>query len=213
MNGERAVDAMRRSSSRFETRRHSNGPATAHGAPGERGDAWEELRREIARSRRYGHDFVLIRVPHALSLPVRRSRWPRSRRSEDVARKLRSLVRVLDRVWANNGSVYVLLPESDRPAGERLLARVREAAPELFPDDGVHLAAFPADGLTSGALLAALGKGKENGAGGDVLESANLASLPPREGETDDGRIRLRALTLETSVELTERSMAHAESG
>jgi hypothetical protein len=242
MIGRRTVDPMVRGSLRPEGDWHSNGhhsnghhsnghhsnghaaapaPSAPSGAfdpsegfdPSAGFDAWDELRREIARSRRYGHEFVLIRIPHGGSPAPRRSRWSRSRRSRDFARALRSLVRTLDRVWTSNGSLYLLLPESNRAAGESLLGRLREAAPELLPDYGIRLAAFPADGLTSGALLETLGKSKENGALGDVRESAHLASLPPREGEGDDGRMRVPALEAGPSVELGRRSMAHAQGG
>lgn len=212
MIGRRAVDPMVGGSLRPDADWHSNGHAAEPSAQSEGFDAWEELRREIARSRRYGHEFVLIRIPlAALPPPVRRSRWSRLRRSRDLARALRSLVRTLDRVWTSNGSLYLLLPESNRAAGEGLLARVREAAPELLPDRGVRLAAFPVDGLTSGALLEAVSKSNENRALGHVRESVHRASLPAREGENDDGRIRVPALHAEPGVEMTERSMARAQ--
>lgn len=153
-----------------------NGPPPGSEEPdvgtSERPDGWEELRREIARSRRYGHGFVLIRIPQAVVPPVRRARWRRSRRPDARLRTLRSLVRVLDRVWASADSLYVLLPESDRTAGEGLLARLKEAVPGLVPERGVRLVAFPADGLTSGALLEALERPEEERILAGVRKSA-----------------------------------------
>ena len=110
-------------------------PSSAMPSP-TRLDVWDDLRREIARSRRYGHEFALIRIPARDATSARRSRWSRPGRPRDAAHVLRSLVRTLDYVWTSNGALYVLLPESDRGAGVRLLARIRETAPELLPEHG-----------------------------------------------------------------------------
>lgn len=173
-------------------------------------DVWEDLRREIARSRRYGHEFALIRIPARDATSARRSRWSRPGRPREAAQVLRSLVRTLDYVWASDGALYVLLPESDRGAGERLLARIRETAPELLPEHGVRLAAFPADGMTSGALLKALDRGKETGNVGRIRHRDDVATRPALEGEGHAGR-RVSALHLATGMDLTETQMRHAE--
>jgi hypothetical protein len=103
----------------------------------------DELRRELDRSRRFGHEFVLLRMD-------------RSHRSGDadfdLARKLRARLRSIDSVWGVRKQAFVLLPESGRDAADGLVARLRREAPGLLPDD-VRVAAFPADGLTGGALL------------------------------------------------------------
>jgi hypothetical protein len=115
-------------------------------------DPWEDLRRELNRSRRYERRFVVIRIDYVANgrglqegdLSVRR------------ARELSAFLRNVDRVWTAEETVYLLLPESDRSMGEAFIARVRRDAPELLPEDRVGLAVFPDDGWTSGALLAAL---------------------------------------------------------
>ncbi len=208
MIGRRAVDPVVESSLRSRAdQRWNRSSATLSPA---NSDAWDDLRREIARSRRYGHEFALIRIPARASASPRRSRWARPGRAGEPAQIVRSLVRTLDYVWTSNGSLYVLLPESNREAGERLLARIREAAPMLLPERGVRLAAFPADGMTSGALLKALDPGTDAGAVVGTADRDDVAPLPPREGESDGGR-RVPALPLAAGMNVTDSLMRHAE--
>ncbi|HEV2906433.1 MAG TPA: hypothetical protein VGZ50_03865 [Actinomycetota bacterium] len=120
-------------------------------SPYPRADSWEELRREITRSRRFGHEFVLVRIP---------VEDPESWRTTDVAASVfadvLSAVRTIDRVWLHDNALYLLLPESSREGSEAVIARLRREAPDALPDRGVAVAAFPADGLTSGGLLSVL---------------------------------------------------------
>lgn len=106
-------------------------------------DPWDEFRRELNRSRRYERTFVVIRVP------CRQAAY-------EEMQQIGAFLRSVDRAWVADESVYVLLPESDRAMGDAFLARIRRLAPEVLPDAGVRLAAFPVDGSTSGALLAKL---------------------------------------------------------
>lgn len=106
-------------------------------------DPWDEFSRELNRSRRYERTFVVIRIP------CRQAAY------EEML-QVGAFLRSVDRAWIADASVYVLLPESDRPMGDAFLSRVRRLAPEVLPDEGVRLAAFPIDGSTSGALLAKL---------------------------------------------------------
>jgi hypothetical protein len=109
---------------------------------------WNELRRELDRSRRFEREFVLIRM----------ERIHRNGNGDvDLVRKLPGRLRSIDSVWGVRKQAFVLLPESDREVGFALLARLRRESPGLLPDD-VRLAAFPADGLTGGALLELLDK-------------------------------------------------------
>jgi hypothetical protein len=109
---------------------------------------WAEFRREMRRARRGVKALTILRIPFTngsldeASLGVR---------SESVGAHLR----LVDRTWVDDGSIYVLLPESTRPAAEALLTRVRSLAPGLLPAD-VRVATFPDDGLTSGAIIAAV---------------------------------------------------------
>jgi len=123
----------------------------------ERHDPWDELRTELARSRRYERKFVLLQVPCRGALNGRAPRPGGGVRScREQLLEVSAFLRSVDRAWLAEEDVYVLLPESDRAMGEAFLARVRRLAPEVLPVEGVQLAAFPEDGATSGALLAAL---------------------------------------------------------
>ena len=122
-------------------------------------DPWRELRRELDRSRRYGRHFALVRIPgddveaQAPGRLLRRGRRGTvSSRASAVARVLRSV----DSVWCHAGSVYLLLPETDGAGAVALTERMRRETPELVPATDVEIVAFPENGLTGGALLAAL---------------------------------------------------------
>ncbi len=122
----------------FGALRHAPTQATANGVPharNGRGDEWEELRREIARCRRYGRTFALVRIDRI------------------VGSALESQVRMIDRNWTAGGATYVLLPECDGEAGESFATRLRRDAAASLDGARVTVAAFPDDGLTSGALL------------------------------------------------------------
>ena len=107
-------------------------------------DPWDEFSRELNRSRRCRRTFVVIRIPC------------RQAAAYEEMLQVGAFLRSVDRAWIADQSVYVLLPESDKPMGDAFLSRVRRLAPEVLPDEGVRLAAFPIDGSTSGALLAKL---------------------------------------------------------
>ena len=113
----------------------------------------EELQVELSRSRRYGHHFVLVRIPCG------HDENGGSNRSEEVARTVSSLLRRVDRVWPGGTSLYLLLPECDRAMGEAMLARIREPLTKLLSEEdllAISSALFPDDGFTSGALFDAL---------------------------------------------------------
>jgi hypothetical protein len=113
-------------------------------------DGWDALRRELDRSRRFGHPFVLLKIRPGTP-------GSRRRRAGEFAETIRSHVRSVDLVWARGRSVYALLPETDRGGGAHAVARLWEEVPALRTASAIAFAAFPDDGLTSGALLAALG--------------------------------------------------------
>jgi hypothetical protein len=113
----------------------------------------EELQVELSRSRRYGHPFVLVRIPCG------HGEDGGSNGSEEVARTLSSLLRRVDRVWPGGTSLYLLLPECDRAMGEAMLARIREPLTKLLSEEdllAISSVLFPDDGFTSGALFDAL---------------------------------------------------------
>lgn len=165
-------------------------PPRAH--PGS--DPWEDFRRELSRARRYGHQFVLIRIPGGevvRKAPGRLPKRPRRRleqRHDDGTRGFASLLRTVDLSWSHRGDVYLLLPESDRPMGEALLTRIRQLAPDVLPVSDVRMVVFPEDGWTSGALLTAL--------------SSQPTATPQAEAPTVGDAIALRHHREESSLAL-----------
>jgi hypothetical protein len=101
-------------------------------------DDWSELRVEIARSRRFGRPFGLIRIEGKTRL------------------SLGAGLRSIDRAWTVDGVTYLLLPETDREAAQSLCGRLLREASGALAGCSLTVASFPEDGLTSGALLKAL---------------------------------------------------------
>lgn len=140
-------------------------PARPHRARATVADArigWTEFDRELDRSRRHAHPMAIVRVPWAAgapSAPAAATHAPRP--AEAAALAFGSVLRSVDRVWVEGGRVFLLLPETDRGRGEALIARLQVEA-RLPTPDRVRLAAFPDDGLTSGALIAALDRPEES---------------------------------------------------
>jgi hypothetical protein len=159
---------------RNEARKRDPGWAEAHGS-------FEDLGREVSRSRRFGHPFVLARVPLA------RSGAEADRRDERTLALLGSLIRSVDRVWFDGKDVYLLFPESDRAMGTTALARLRGPLSQVLSEkelDGITLAVFALDECpTSGALLSALRrrKGDTKTQAAESQETARLLFID-REG-------------------------------
>lgn len=117
-----------------------------------RGDetAWTEFRRELRRARRHRRALTLVRIPHRGSDAAAASRDLR-----DLTDRIGAGLRLIDRAWVDNGNIYVMLPESSRADASVAVERLMTLDPNLSPDD-VRVASFPDDGLTSGALIAAV---------------------------------------------------------
>ncbi len=135
----------------------------------------EELWTELTRSRRYGRSFLLLRIRLARPAPIARVRRPR--RAVDKAKSdsglLHGVFRRVDRVWDDEDDFYVLLPECDRSKGDAVVSRVRALLVDSLGGAEIALAAFPDDGVTSGALLVALRRRSshwQGGLGSDQLE-------------------------------------------
>ena len=142
--------------------------------PGTAEDAWTLARRELERSRRYGHPLALVRIvplqpvrPSAGADPdddaqprsSRRARAERfaGRAAADLVLALRETLREIDAVWSDRRGVFMLLPESDVAAGHALVHRLRAGErPLLSDEDDVRVGAFPSDGLTLDAMIAAV---------------------------------------------------------
>ncbi|MGH3036198.1 MAG: hypothetical protein ACRDMU_03365 [Gaiellaceae bacterium] len=116
--------------------------------------SFDTLEHEVGRSRRFGHSFVLARIP--CPLPRAEANGWHNR----AAALLASLLRSVDSVWVGGGDVYLLLPESDRAQGTAALARIRGQLSGVLPEealDRIPVVVFAPDECpTSGALLAAL---------------------------------------------------------
>lgn len=89
------------------------------------------------------------------------------------------LLRRLDRVWPDGEDVYLLLPEGGRAMAESMLERIGEQLTLLMPGWEAAIAAFPDDGLSKGALLAALGSASARPAGPPVGGHHGPARLTP----------------------------------
>ncbi len=116
---------------------------------------WTEFRRELRRSRRGGRPLTLLRIAGDELLT------PGPDGASDLITRSRRLglhLRLVDRTWVDDGSIYVLLPESPRSAANVLLERIRADSPGQLPEH-VRVATFPEDGLTSGAIIAAVNGG------------------------------------------------------
>lgn len=113
-------------------------------------EGWAEFRRELRRSRRGVRPMTLVRLPGPVEGDA-----PDAADLAGKARRLHQHLRLVDRTWVDEGSVYVLLPETTRAAADTLLERLRRLTPEVVPAN-VRVATFPDDGLTSGALISAV---------------------------------------------------------
>ncbi len=116
---------------------------------------WTEFRRELRRSRRGGRPLTLLRLPGD-ELPTDGPDGPADLTTR--ARRLGLHLRLVDRTWIDSGSIYIMLPESPRSAADILVDRIRSTAPGQLPEH-VRVATFPEDGLTSGAIIAAVNDG------------------------------------------------------
>lgn len=116
---------------------------------------WTEFRRELRRSRRGGRPLTLLRIAGD-ELPAYGPDGARDLVAR--SRRIGLHLRLVDRTWVDDGSIYVLLPESPRSAANVLIARIRADAHDQLPEH-VRVATFPEDGLTSGAIIAAVNGG------------------------------------------------------
>jgi len=103
----------------------------------------EALAREVERSRRYDRPLVLLRIRSGVGDPD----------PERTVSVIRSCLRSTDHVWSDLGALFIVMPESDRTAGDRLLERIRHTATHPGSAVVVDHAAFPEDELSAAPLL------------------------------------------------------------
>lgn len=123
--------------------------------------SWDAFRRELDRARRFERTFVLMRIPALETSSADSAGF-------GALGALPLVVRSIDQVWAMDGSIYVVLPESTRATADQLMARLRVAMPGESALDHVEVVEFPADGVTTGALVANLRPIDSSGAAAPV---------------------------------------------
>lgn len=134
---------------------------------------WAEFHRELARARRFDRPFGIVRF-----MDINRGAMT----DRQVRDRAGALARRTDRVWVDGGDLFMLLPESDASAIETAVARTRSRLGSVV--DVAVTATFPANGITSGSLIACLYAGDTSpvaiGALGTVAQalSSVVASDP-----------------------------------
>jgi hypothetical protein len=114
--------------------------------------SWIEFRRELRRARRGGQPLTMLRIV-GNELP---DDGPDGQSDLGTrARRLGLHLRLVDRIWVDDTSIFVLLPDTSRSAADALIGRIRAASPSQLPAH-IRIATFPENGLTSGALVAAV---------------------------------------------------------
>lgn len=111
---------------------------------------WRRLDAELDRARRYSRRLSVVRV-----------RLHHERQTPPMAVLLGELagqVRRDDVIWLHRGDVFVLLPEAGRTAAGLFTRRLSAALEKSAHTETLRVVTvtFPEDGVTSGALLAAL---------------------------------------------------------
>jgi hypothetical protein len=112
------------------------------------------LHRELARARRHELHLSIIRF----------------KAFADAEARLASVVRESDFMWSDQLDTYLLLPEEGREGSEYAARRLQEMLASERTAGFMTIATFPEDGMTCGALLAALdgvhlGPGRAAGSG------------------------------------------------
>jgi hypothetical protein len=155
------------------------------------GTPFDEMRREMDRSRRHERPFALARIPVADAAD--------SEATAALIAALRSAggkspgLRSIDRSWRSADSVFLLLPETSSEGARSVIRRAVASGAGILTGDW-RVVAFPEDGLTAGALFDTLGsptpRGEDLPAPTDpddrqpVMPPASAQSVPV--GESDD---------------------------
>ena len=154
----------------------SPAPTLLTAATSEPTEGWSEFHRELARARRFDRPFGIVRYVD-VGGGVMTERHLRD--------KVAAVARRIDRVWLDGGDLFVLMPESDAGAVETAVARARYRVGEAL--DRTITATFPANGITSGSLIACLYQGDASpvaiGALGPVASALSSVSA------TDSGEL------------------------
>jgi hypothetical protein len=106
-------------------------------------DGWSEFRRELQRARRFDRGFAIVRFGIVEGADP-----------AHIRDRVASSTRRVDRVWLDDGELFMLLPEADPNGAETAILRIRQWVGDALAVDAT--AAFPGNGITSGALIASL---------------------------------------------------------
>ena len=151
--------------------------AGSSGAVSRTADGRAAFQMELDRARRHRRTFAMARLELAAAEPAGSGSTEISRgTSAGTIGLIAASLRITDRVWLDDGDAVVLLPESDRSTAEAFAERLRSATPNLFSPRWA-IAAFPDDGLTSGALLDALERGMLGGAVPSPMIRSRVANV------------------------------------
>ena len=123
------------------------------GAPRRVTPSFDALDHELERARRYERPFVLLQLGASLGAVTP--------------------LRAIDISWVDDGCVTILLPEMGRSEGMACLRRLAVATSQP-----ARLAVFPEDGLTRGALLAALARQPAGGEVRAIVPAPRSADVP-----------------------------------
>jgi hypothetical protein len=115
----------------------------AGGAVADAASGWAEFHRELARARRFDRPFAIVRLAPEAGHDAGELMAVR----DDVA----AMARRTDRIWIDGDDVLALLPETSTATAARFVERLQER-PIVVPAQA-SIAAFPDDGITSGALI------------------------------------------------------------
>jgi hypothetical protein len=135
------------------------------------GTPFDELRREMDRARRHERPFAVVRIRLGSGGTDGQSTETlvTALRAGDEAR---SALRSIDRWWRSANDLFLLLPETSADAARVALRRV--GGDQAVLTGMWQVAAFPEDGITTGALFEALGARPP---GGEDLPAA-LPGMP-----------------------------------
>lgn len=112
----------------------------AAGSTGKSG--WQAFKVELERSRRHERPLVLVRLPAAGTQDS-----GLDERHASITGHLRSS----DLLWVDGTDLFALFTDTDALGAAAAVARLRHLGPDLVGES--FAAAFPADGVTTGALV------------------------------------------------------------
>lgn len=156
--------------------RRSSTAAPAPEAP----DLVPTLHRELERSRRQEQPLSVARLPLVDSGVAGSA-------GAYLAKSVQASLRTIDETLVDGGSLYLVLPGTDRVHAQLCVERLAATRPTLFADADIRIGTFPDDGVTVAGILL-------------VLDGAAPAASPEDLPKIDRRRRITVDLTTKTSV-------------